>query len=634
MPRLRSSIALVAVIAAAACGGGDLVLPNEGQANRISAVAGDAQTAPIQEPAAESLVVRVVDRFGNPAPGVEITWTAPGGGGVSPTTVVTDADGRAAAQRVLGLEVGTYLTTAIATPLPDHPVSFTTTAVAAKLAIETQPGAIAESGAPIDPQPVLRLQDPAGAPLPRAGVTVIVQIAAGDGTLRGTTSRQSDGDGRVTFTDLAIAGAPGSRTLIFAADGYASAVSTPVSLGVGPPATVAVAQGAGQTAPAGTSVPIRPAVIVRDAGGTAVANVPVTFAVASGGGSVSGGSTSTGADGTARVGAWTLGGQLGTNTLTATVGADGVSGNPVTFTATGVTGTPSGEQSSVTAAPGSIVASAGGSSSTITVVVRDDRGNPVPGVAVTLTAGGSGVTLQQPGVTDPAGAATGRFSATAAGPHPVSAAAGDTPLGSTEVTVTAAAPSAARSGAQVPAGAAGLATVVAMTLQDEFGNPVAGAAGQIGVVVTGANPGAAVAIEDAGGGGYRARYTPTTVGVDQIDVRVAGLPVPGSPFASTVSPGPSDPGQTVASVPDGVFATPLEIGVQVRDPAGNPVGHGGDAVQITPEGTSSLTVVDNADGTYRAVWVPFRLGQVSVTITLNGTPIAGSPFVANIRFFR
>ena len=85
---------------------------------------------------------------------------------------------------------------------------------------------------------MLQLQDPSGTPLARGGVAVTVQIASGDGTLHGTTSQQSDATGLVTFTDLTIVGAPGARTLIFAADGYASAISTPVSLGVGAPASV------------------------------------------------------------------------------------------------------------------------------------------------------------------------------------------------------------------------------------------------------------------------------------------------------------------------------------------------------------------------------------------------------------
>jgi adhesin/invasin len=381
-------------------------------------------------------------------------------------------------------------------------------------------------------------------------------------------------------------------------------------------------------------VPIRPAVMVRDAGGTAVAGVPVTFEVTSGGGSLTGGNTTTGADGIATVGSWILGGSTGANMLSATVASAGVSGNPVSFTATAVTGTPSSDRSSLAASPGTITASAGGSISTITVVVRDARGNPIAGQAVTLTASGSGVTLQQPGPTDAAGTTAGRFSATAAGPHTIAAAVGDTPVGSESVTVLPGPPGASGASAQVPAGAAGVATVVTVSLTDEFGNPVSGAAGQIAMTVTGANSGAAVTVEDAGGGSYRARYTPSAVGVDQVDVRVAGDPVPGSPFASAVTPGPSDPGQTIASVPDGVFATPLEIVVQVRDPAGNPVGRGGDVVQITPRGLSSLSVADNGDGTYRAVWTPFVLGQVQVDVTLNGSPISGSPYVSNIRLFR
>ena len=64
--------------------------------------------------------------------------------------------------------------------------------------------------------------------------------------MTGTTSRPTDAGGSVAFTDLAIAGAPGARTLIFAAAGYAPATSTPISLGVGAPAVVAAAAGTGR----------------------------------------------------------------------------------------------------------------------------------------------------------------------------------------------------------------------------------------------------------------------------------------------------------------------------------------------------------------------------------------------------
>jgi hypothetical protein len=79
----------------------------------------------------------------------------------------------------------------------------------------------------------------------------------------------------------------------------------------------------------------QPSVIVEDAGSTPLAGVTVTFAVESGGGSVTGATQVTDAQGIAQVEKWTLGSSPGTNTLSATASGAGFSGNPVTFTATG-----------------------------------------------------------------------------------------------------------------------------------------------------------------------------------------------------------------------------------------------------------------------------------------------------------
>src|SRR5437762_1361667 len=108
---------------------------------------------------------------------------------------------------------------------------------------DDQTGTILE---PAQDSLVVRVTDPFGSP--GAGVPVTAQVASGQGSLRGTTSRSTDANGQVAFDDLAIVGGPGARTLIFAAPGYAPAVSTPVSLGVGAPATVTIAAGDGQTA--------------------------------------------------------------------------------------------------------------------------------------------------------------------------------------------------------------------------------------------------------------------------------------------------------------------------------------------------------------------------------------------------
>ena len=86
------------------------------------------------------------------------------------------------------------------------------------------------------------------------------------------------------------------------------------------------------TGAAGSQVSELPSVIVFDQNGAAVAGVHVTFAVTSGGGSITGANATTSADGIATVGGWTLGSSFGTNTLTATAG----SLPAVTFTANGV----------------------------------------------------------------------------------------------------------------------------------------------------------------------------------------------------------------------------------------------------------------------------------------------------------
>ena len=196
-------------------------------------------------------------------------------------------------------------------------------------------------------------------------------------------------------------------------------------------------------------MPVAPAVVVRDAGGTPVAGASVTFAV-TGGGALTGAEATTGADGIATVGSWTLGGSAGTNTLKATVGAEGVSGNPVTFTATATPGAASAARSSLTVAPATIPASSGSSISVVTIVVRDGTGNPIPGQTVTLSSTGAGVSLTEPDPTDALGKTTARFSATASGDHTVTAVTTGVTLGSKTITVTPGSVVPSRATADVP----------------------------------------------------------------------------------------------------------------------------------------------------------------------------------------
>jgi hypothetical protein len=88
------------------------------------------------------------------------------------------------------------------------------------------------------------------------------------------------------------------------------------------PLHIAIAAGNAQTAPVSTVLPVAPAVLVSDASGNPLSGVAVTFAVASGGGSVTDANQTTDAAGLATVCSWTVGASAGPNTLTATAAGE------------------------------------------------------------------------------------------------------------------------------------------------------------------------------------------------------------------------------------------------------------------------------------------------------------------------
>jgi hypothetical protein len=629
-PRQVRSSFPVLLAGLAACGSGDLGLPNQGQPSAIQVVRGDRQSGTVGQALGDSLVVRVVDSFGSPVAGVEVTWTAETGGSVSPPATMTSSDGRAAAERVLGPELGTYVTTAALVGASDapEPAVFTTIGVAARLAFTVTPPATATSGVPLDPAPALQLLDAAGSELAREGVVVTAQILVGDGSLDGATTAASDAAGRVAFPGLALRGTPGTRTLIFAADGFAPATAT-VALGVGAPGSIEAAAGDGQSAVVATAVAARPAVTVRDRVGNPLAGIPVTFTVTGGGGSLDHRTPVTGSDGVATAGNWTLGQTAGANILKATLSGLDVSGSPVVFTATGTPGPVSAGTSTVSAAPATIRASEGSSRSTITVTARDAFDNPIPGLDVALSATGDASALTQPSQpTGNDGSTTGLLSATSPGSPVVSAVIAGTAVTETAaVTVAPGTPSAAKSSATVPDGTAGQASTVEILLEDAQGNDVAGQAGAIAVSVTGANPKGAVAASDEGGGRYTASYTPTKAGTDRIRVEVSGTAVSGAPFTSAVRPGAADPGASKAVVPACVEfkKLPAPVGITAFDAFGNRVTRGGDDFQIRINQTTPVRPTDNGDGTYSAR-LNLLVGVWRIDITLRDKPIEGSPY--------
>ena len=85
--------------------------------------------------------------------------------------------------------------------------------------------------------------------------------------LQGDVTVGTNGGSTATFTDLAISGVVGSRTLIFSSGALTPVESNSINVTTGPAADIEIQDGNGQTAVAGTAVPTNPAVIIRDSGG-------------------------------------------------------------------------------------------------------------------------------------------------------------------------------------------------------------------------------------------------------------------------------------------------------------------------------------------------------------------------------
>jgi hypothetical protein len=166
--------------------------------------------------------------------------------------------------------------------------------------------------------------------------------------------------------------------------------------------TMVAVTGDGQVGLWNSNVAIAPSVRVTDGAGSPVAGVVVTFAASSPVGAlVTGATQTTGADGTATVGAWQLG-PPGANVLTAT--ASGVTGSPAHFTATSVDNILVGiaEGANQSAKAGTAV------SSPLSISVSSGYAQaPIVGATVTFAVtGGTGSVTGAATSTNPRGIAT------------------------------------------------------------------------------------------------------------------------------------------------------------------------------------------------------------------------------------
>ena len=328
--------------------------------------------------------VKIVDAGGNPVSGAAVTFTASAGSTAAGAIKLTDGNGVATVDAwLLGPVAQNYTLTATSGALT--PVVFTATArpsVPARLTLVAGDGQTTVNGRSVIIPPSVRLTDGFGNPL--SGVEVVFEVTAGAGSAFGRKP-VTDANGVAEVGGWTLGDNAGTNTLTATVTTNANVAGNPMTFTAtataGPPASVTIVAGNGQSVLVGSVLATAPSVVVKDNRGNPVSAVPVAFLVATGGGTITGSSPSTNAAGIATVGSWTLGSLVGAQTLIARV--SGLS--DITFTATGIASSPA------TATALSVVDLGTFPLNSLaaplpSVVVRDAVGNPVSGATVTFTA--------------------------------------------------------------------------------------------------------------------------------------------------------------------------------------------------------------------------------------------------------
>src|SRR5882762_9460103 len=99
-------ITTTAISAVALAGCGSAVVDHGSGSPGLTIVSGNAQAGIAAETLASPLVVRLGDASGQPVGGATIGWVVVGGGSVSASSSVTDADGLASVTLILGMVEG------------------------------------------------------------------------------------------------------------------------------------------------------------------------------------------------------------------------------------------------------------------------------------------------------------------------------------------------------------------------------------------------------------------------------------------------------------------------------------------------------------------------------------------------
>ena len=308
---------------------------------RTLETSGKNQQGPVGAALDEPFVIVVRDQNGDLFEGAQVAFAVTAGGGtLSVTTATTDAKGQAATTLTLGSDPGTN--TIKATVAGFEPVIFTAVGyvIPHRLTKVSGDGQEGPASTQLDEPFVVLVSDEEGAAM--VGVAVTFSVTAGGGMLSSTTDTNScifklsqssitattDANGQAS-TRLTLGSEPGTNTVSATVEGLEPEPFTATAAEQVMPHRLKIC-GDDQEGTVGALLTEPLVVSVSDEGGAAMAGVVVSFAVTAGGGTLSSATATTDANGRART--WlTLGSDLGTNMVSATV--EGLAS--VTFTATG-----------------------------------------------------------------------------------------------------------------------------------------------------------------------------------------------------------------------------------------------------------------------------------------------------------
>jgi adhesin/invasin len=596
----------------------------------IAVQAGDNQTAVAGAAVATAPSVVLRDRFNNPVPGVSVFFTvSAGGGSITGSGATTNANGVAAVTEWrLGPGVGANRLSALAVfnGVTGNPITFNATATQGSAAIVTAQNTTTINGtvgAMVTPVPQVRVTDAGGNPV--SGASVTFAASAGSNVVGGT--KTTDANGLAAPDGWQLGNAAQNYTLT-ATVGSLSAVVFTATARPGTVAQVAISAGNNQSAVVGRTVTTEPAVRVSDALNNPIAGVEVLFEVVSGGGTAVGRRPVTNAQGIATVGGWTLGDDIGANSLRATVQAAGtITGNPVIFNATATPGTPTSitaiSSTNQTATVGTLVPVAP------SVVIRDNRGNPVSGITVSFSIGsGNGTVQNGTVVTSNAGIATvgGWTLGTIAGAQTLIARIANLPDVVFSATATAGAASVVQInstqnlGNVVVAAGQGAASLPSVRVTDAAGNPIAGV--QVTFALGNNNSGTIsgeTQTTNASGVATLTSWTlPTTVGIASVVATVQGLT--GVTFTATMIPAAASRivnSGTPTNWSIGTNGANITTSFRLQDQFGNNVALSNVALTLTFSGGSPGAAVLNtqSDGSASVQWAPGAPGTYTITVT-------------------